>query len=131
MGKYFGTDGFRGHFGSDLTTDHALKIGEFLGFYYKSKGFEGIAIGMDTRESGPFLKTALAMGINSSGINAYDLDVIPTPGVAYICKKYNMPGVVISASHNPYSDNGIKILNERGEKLEETIISAIAEYIEE
>ena len=130
MGKYFGTDGFRGHFGTDLNTDHALKIGQFLGFYYKSKGFEGVVVGMDTRESGPFLKTALAMGVNSSGINVFDLDVIPTPGVAYIAKKYNMPGVVISASHNPYSDNGIKILNERGEKLEETIILAIEEYID-
>ena len=130
MGKYFGTDGFRGRFGTELTLEHALKIGQFLGFYYKTKGFQGIVIGRDTRESGPFLKTAIAKGINESGMNVYDLDVIPTPGVAYIAKSYTMPGVVISASHNPYWDNGIKLLNESGEKMEDSIILAVEEFMD-
>ena len=73
MGKYFGTDGFRGRFGTELTLEHALKIGQFLGFYYKTKGFQGIVIGRDTRESGPFLKTAIAKGINESEMT--------TPGI--------------------------------------------------
>lgn len=130
MGRYFGTDGFRGRFGSELTLEHALKIGKFLGFYYKTKGYQGIVIGRDTRESGPFLKTAIAKGINESGMNVYDLDVIPTPGVAYIAKSYTMPGVVISASHNPYWDNGIKLLNENGEKMEDSIILAVEEFMD-
>lgn len=130
MGKYFGTDGFRGKFGTELTVEHALKIGQFLGFYYKTKGYQGIVVGRDTRESGPFLKTAIAKGINEAGMNVYDLDVIPTPGVAYIAKSYTMPGVVISASHNPYWDNGIKLLNENGEKMEDSIILAVEEFMD-
>ena len=130
MGKYFGTDGFRGRYGSELTLEHAVKIGKFLGFYYGSKEVQGIVIGMDTRESGPFLKTAITMGVNSFGVDVYDLDVIPTPGVAYLAKTYNMPGVVISASHNPYWDNGIKLLNENGEKMEEGIIHALEVFMD-
>ena len=130
MGKYFGTDGFRGRFGESITIEHALKIGEFLGFYYGGKNVEGIIIGVDTRESSPFLKTAVTMGINSFGVDVYDLDVEPTPGVAYLAKIYEMPGVVISASHNPYWDNGIKLFNEKGEKMDDGIIHALEVFMD-
>ena len=122
MSKYFGTDGFRGRFGINITIEHALKIGQYLGFYYSLMNVEGIIIGMDTRESSPFLKTAVTMGINSFGVDVYDLEVTPTPAVAYLSGTYSMPGVMISASHNPYWDNGIKLFNEKGEKMDVFVI---------
>ena len=79
MNKYFGTDGFRGRFGKKITLEHALKIGQFLGFYYGLMNVEGIIIGYDSRESGPFLKTAVTLGITSFGVDVYDLEVVPTP----------------------------------------------------
>ena len=131
MGKYFGTDGFRGKFGKTLTLEHAKKVGQFLGFYYGSKDVAGIVIGMDTRESSPFLKTAITQGANSYGVDVYDLEVITTPGVAYLAKKYGMPGVVLSASHNPYYDNGIKLFNEKGEKMDQCVLDALEIFMDE
>ena len=130
MSKYFGTDGFRGRFGINITIEHALKIGQYLGFYYGLMNVEGIIIGMDTRESSPFLKTAVTMGINSFGVDVYDLEVTPTPAVAYLSGTYNMPGVMISASHNPYWDNGIKLFNEKGEKMDEEVIHALEVFMD-
>ena len=130
MSKYFGTDGFRGRFGKTITLEHALKIGQFLGFYYGLMNVECIIIGYDSRESGPFLKTAVTLGINSFGVDVYDLEVVPTPAVAYLSKCYNMPGVVISASHNPYWDNGIKLFNEKGEKMDDSIIHGLEVFMD-
>ena len=130
MSKYFGTDGFRGRFGIDIKVEHALKIGQYLGFYYGLKNVEGIIIGCDPRESSPFLKTAVTMGINSFGVDVYDLEEVPTPGVAYLSSIYHMPGVMISASHNPYWDNGIKLFNENGEKMDEAVIHALEVFMD-
>jgi phosphoglucosamine mutase len=130
MSKYFGTDGFRGRFGIDIKIELALKIGQYLGFYYGLMNVEAIIIECDPRESSPFLKTAVTMGINSLGVDVYDLEEIPTPGVAYLSSIYQMPGLMISASHNPYWDNGIKLFNENGEKMDEAIIQALDVFMD-
>ena len=114
MGKYFGTDGFRGKAGVDLTSDKAFKVGRFLGWYYVSRS-EGkgakIVIGKDTRRSSYTFESALASGITSSGADAYLLHVTTTPCVSFITRTENFDcGVMISASHNPYYDNGIKVM---------------------
>ena len=132
MGKYFGTDGFRGEANKNLTAAHALKIGEFLGYYFK-KNFNNtnFVIGMDTRLSGKMFEQALASGINSTGGNVSLLGVTTTPSVAYITKTEGFAcGIMISASHNPYYDNGIKLINSNGEKMEEDIILKIEDYID-
>ena len=133
MGKYFGTDGFRGEANVDLTYEHAVKIGRFLGWYYgvrqgkKAK----IVIGKDTRRSSYMFEYALAAGITASGGDAYIMHVTTTPSVSYIARADDFDcGIVISASHNPYYDNGIKLMNSNGEKMDEGTILEIENYID-
>ncbi|MCQ2516788.1 MAG: phosphoglucosamine mutase [Saccharofermentans sp.] len=134
MGKYFGTDGFRGKANVDLTIDHAVKIGRFLGWYYGQNHEDGrakIIIGKDTRRSSYTLEYALACGITSSGSDAYLLHVTTTPSVSYCCRTGEFDcGVMISASHNPYFDNGIKIMRASGQKIEPEIEEKIEAYID-
>ena len=138
MGKYFGTDGFRGEANIDLTADHAYQVGRFLGWYYKElkkrAGNEEetkIVIGKDTRRSSYMFEYALAAGITASGADAYLLHVTTTPSVAYVTRTDEFDcGVMISASHNPFYDNGIKLLNANGEKMEETTIELVEAYLD-
>lgn len=131
MGKYFGTDGFRGQAGVVLTAEHAFKIGRFLGWYYGKERKAKIVIGKDTRRSSYMYENALAAGITSSGSDAYLLHVTTTPCVAYITRTEKFDcGVMISASHNPYTDNGIKLMNCDGEKMDEALLLEIEDYID-
>ncbi|MDO4787540.1 MAG: phosphoglucosamine mutase [Johnsonella sp.] len=135
MGKYFGTDGFRGEANKDLTVEHAYKVGRFLGRYYgrspKDKSRCRIVIGKDTRRSSYMFEYAIAAGITASGADAYLLHVTTTPSVSYVVRTEDFDcGVMISASHNPFYDNGIKVLNGKGEKLEEQVIDLIEDYLE-
>lgn len=133
MGKYFGTDGFRGEANADLTAEHAFKVGRFLGWYYtKQKGERAkIVIGKDTRRSGYMFEYALAGGIVSSGADAYLLHVTTTPSVAYCVRTEGFDcGIMISASHNPFYDNGIKLFNAQGEKTEDTTVELIEAYLD-
>jgi phosphoglucosamine mutase len=133
MGKYFGTDGFRGEANVTLTPTHAYQIGRFLGWYYgKRQGRHcRIVIGKDTRLSGYMLEAALVSGITCSGGDAYMMWVTPTPSVSYITRTEGFDcGVMISASHNPFYDNGIKLLNAQGEKMDEETIQKIEQYID-
>ena len=134
MGKYFGTDGFRGEANVNLTYDHAIKIGRFLGWYYgerlnkKAK----ILIGKDTRRSSYMFEYALCTGLMASGADAYIMHVTTTPSVAYITNVDDFDcGIMISASHNPYYDNGIKLLNGNGEKMDEETILKVEDYIDD
>ncbi len=133
MGKYFGTDGFRGMAGKDLTAEHAFKIGRFLGWYYKkeSSAPARIVIGKDTRRSSYMYENALAAGITASGSDAYLLHVTTTPCVSYITRTENFDcGVMISASHNPFSDNGIKLMNFEGEKMDDSTQDQLERFID-
>ena len=131
MGKYFGTDGCRGKSGSVLTAEHAFKIGRFLGWYYGKEHHAKIVIGKDTRRSSYMYENALAAGITSSGSDAYLLHVTTTPCVAYITRTDNFDcGIMISASHNPYVDNGIKLMNGDGEKMDDEVQDLIEKYID-
>ncbi len=138
MGKYFGTDGFRGEAGVVLTADHAYKIGRFLGWYYgelrRMKGDDEpprIVIGKDTRRSSYMFEYSLVGGLVASGADAYLLHVTTTPSVSWVTRTDEFDcGVMISASHNPYYDNGIKLLNSRGEKMDEKTIELIEEYLD-
>ena len=133
MGKYFGTDGFRGEANVDLTADHAYKVGRFLGWYYSQDKDSGakIVIGKDTRRSSYMFEYALAAGITASGADAYLLHVTTTPSVAYITRTEGFDcGVMISASHNPFYDNGIKLLNGNGEKMEDAVIDLVENYLD-
>ncbi len=132
MSKYFGTDGFRGEANKTLTVDHAFKVGRFLGWYYLQQNPEcRIVIGKDTRRSSYMFEYALAAGITASGADAYLLHVTTTPSVAYVTKTDGFScGIMISASHNPYHDNGIKVINSKGEKLEDETIEKIEAYID-
>ena len=135
MGKYFGTDGFRGEANLGLTADHAYKIGRFLGWYYEQKKEGGerarIVIGKDTRRSSYMFEYALVAGVTASGADAYMLHVTTTPSVAYVARVDGFDcGIMITASHNPFYDNGIKILNGKGEKLEESVIALVEEYLD-
>lgn len=137
MGKYFGTDGFRGEANVNLTADHAYKVGRFLGWYYgelksRSGGGEArIVIGKDTRRSSYMFEYALAAGITASGADAYLLHVTTTPSVAYVTRTDEFDcGVMISASHNLFYDNGIKLLNRNGEKMEEATIDLVEAYLD-
>ncbi len=133
MSKYFGTDGFRGEANRNLTVDHAFKVGRFLGWYYSQGKDEKcrIVIGKDTRRSSYMFEYALAAGITASGADAYLLHVTTTPSVAYVTKTDDFDcGIMISASHNPYYDNGIKVMNGKGEKLDDETIAKIEEYID-
>ena len=136
MGKYFGTDGFRGEANIDLTADHAYKVGRFLGWYFNVKRPAGaeparILIGKDTRRSSYMFEYTLAAGITASGADAYLLHVTTTPSVAYVTRMDDFDcGVMISASHNPFYDNGIKLLNSQGEKMDEETISYVESYLD-
>lgn len=133
MGKYFGTDGFRGKANEDITAIHAFKIGRFLGWYLTNiKGERArIVIGKDTRRSSYMLEYALSSGITASGADAYLLHVTTTPSVAYITVTDGFDsGIMISASHNPYYDNGIKIMNSKGEKQSDELLSLIEDYLD-
>lgn len=133
MGKYFGTDGFRGESGVTLTSDHAYKIGRFIGWYYREKSVQRpkIIIGKDTRRSSYMFEYAIASGLTASGADAYMLHVITTPGVSYAVRQDDFCcGVMISASHNVYTDNGIKLVNSRGEKAEDATLDLIEKYLD-
>ncbi len=132
MGKYFGTDGFRGEANVTLTADHAFQIGRFLGHYYGKNNPEAkIVIGKDTRRSSYMLEYALAAGITASGADAYLLHVTTTPSVSYVTRTDGFDcGVMISASHNPFYDNGIKLLNSSGEKMEQAVLEEIEAYLD-
>ncbi|ACV29178.1 Phosphoglucosamine mutase [Anaerococcus prevotii] len=131
--KYFGTDGFRGEANKTLNVYHAFKIGRFIGDYFsKNKNGNGkILIGKDTRRSSYMYEAALSAGITSSGSNAHLMHVTPTPSVSYITKTEDFDcGIMITASHNPYYDNGIKIINSEGEKMEESFLEELEKYID-
>lgn len=138
MGKYFGTDGFRGEANVNLTADHAYKIGRFLGWYYREMKQQAgdetpakIVIGKDTRRSGYMLEYSLVGGIVASGTDAYIMHVTTTPSVAYIARVDGFDcGIMISASHNPYYDNGIKLINGQGEKMPEDTIRLVEDYLD-
>lgn len=138
MGKYFGTDGFRGEANENLTADHAYKVGRFLGWYYgELKRRNGddtparIIIGKDTRRSSYMFEYTLVGGLVASGADAYLLHVTTTPSVAYVARVDEFDcGIMISASHNPFYDNGIKLINGNGEKMDEKTISYIEDYID-
>ena len=132
MGKYFGTDGFRGEANKGLTADHAYKIGRFLGWYYSQNGNKAkIVIGKDTRRSSYMFEYSLVGGIVASGADAYLMHVTTTPSVAYIERVDEFDcGIMISASHNPYYDNGIKLINGKGEKMDEATIAEVEKYLD-
>ena len=138
MGKYFGTDGFRGEANVNLTADHAFKVGRFLGWYYtqlkRRSGSDDparIVIGKDTRRSSYMFEYSLVGGLVASGADAYLLHVTTTPSVAYVARTDSFDcGIMISASHNPYYDNGIKLINSFGEKMDESVISLIEAYLD-
>ena len=133
MGRYFGTDGFRGEANKNLTVEHAYKVGRFIGWYYhqitgkKCK----VVIGKDTRRSSYMLEYSLVAGLTASGADAYLLHVTTTPSVSYVTRTEDFDcGIMISASHNPFHDNGIKLINGNGEKMDEKTISYIEDYID-
>ena len=138
MGKYFGTDGFRGEANCTLTADHAFRVGRFLGWYYcqlkRRSGSDEparIVIGKDTRRSSYMFEYSLVGGLVASGADAYLLHVTTTPSVAYVAQTDGFDcGIMISASHNPYYDNGIKLINSSGEKMDESVISLVEAYID-
>ena len=134
MGKYFGTDGFRGEANVDLTVEHAYKVGRFLGWFYGQKEPDTrcrVVIGKDTRRSSYMFEYSLVAGLTASGADVYLLHVTTTPSVSYVVRTEGFNcGIMISASHNPFYDNGIKVINERGEKLEESVIKKIEQYLD-
>lgn len=131
MGKYFGTDGFRGEANVVLNVEHAFKVGRFLGWYFGRDRKAQIVIGKDTRRSSYMFEYALVAGLTASGADAYLLHVTTTPSVSYVVRTENFDcGIMISASHNPYYDNGIKIINGNGQKVEAEIECQIEEYID-
>ena len=131
MGKYFGTDGFRGEANVNLTVEHAFKVGRYLGWYYGQDHKARIVIGKDTRRSSYMFEYALAAGLTASGADAYLLHVTTTPSVSYVTRTEDFDcGIMISASHNPYYDNGIKVINGKGHKLEAEVEEKIEAYID-
>ncbi|MDD7770399.1 phosphoglucosamine mutase [Suipraeoptans intestinalis] len=131
MGKYFGTDGFRGEANEVLTVEHAFKVGRFLGWYYGQDHKARVVIGKDTRRSSYMFEYALVAGLTASGANAYLLHVTTTPSVSYVTRTENFDcGIMISASHNPFYDNGIKVINGKGHKLEAEVEAEIEKYID-
>lgn len=134
MGKYFGTDGFRGEANVTLTVDHAFKVGRFLGWYYGKNHENGkakIVIGKDTRRSSYMFEYSLVAGLTASGVDAYLLHVTTTPSVSYVARTEDFDcGIMISASHNPFYDNGIKLINAAGEKMKEDVIAEIEKYLD-
>ena len=134
MGKYFGTDGFRGEANKTLTAEHAYKIGRFLGWYFRHESEQErckVVIGKDTRRSSYMFEYSLVAGLTASGADAYLLHVTTTPSVSYVARTEDFDcGIMISASHNPYFDNGIKLLNSNGEKMDEETILKVEEYLD-
>lgn len=131
MGKYFGTDGARGRANQTLTLDMAIKIGRFLGYYYSKDRHARIVIGKDTRLSSDMFEAAIIAGATSTGANVYTIGVCPTPCVSYLIRKDNFDcGVMISASHNPYHDNGIKLFNGEGKKMNPEVEDMIEAFID-
>lgn len=134
MGKYFGTDGFRGEANVNLTVEHAFQVGRFLGWYYSQKHEDTrcqVVIGKDTRRSSYMFEYSLVAGLTASGADVYLLHVTTTPSVSYVVRTEGFDcGIMISASHNPYYDNGIKVMNGNGEKLEESVIAEIEKYLD-
>ena len=138
MGKYFGTDGFRGTANENLTADHAFKVGRFIGWYYgELKRRNGddtparIVIGKDTRRSSYMFEYSLVGGLTASGADAYLLHVTTTPSVAYVSRVDGFDcAIMISASHNPYHDNGLKLINGNGEKMEDDVIDLVEAYLD-
>ena len=138
MGRYFGTDGFRGEAGKTLTAEHAYSVGRFLGWYFgELKRRNGdttpprVVIGKDTRRSSYMFEYTIISGLTASGADAYMLHVTTTPSVAYITRVDGFDcGIMISASHNPYYDNGIKLINSHGEKMDENTIALIESYLD-
>ena len=131
MGKYFGTDGFRGEANVKLTVEHAFKVGRYLGWYFGQEHKARIVIGKDTRRSSYMFEYALAAGLTASGADAYLLHVTTTPSVSYVTRTEDFDcGIMISASHNPYYDNGIKLINSKGHKIEAEVEEKIEAYID-
>ena len=134
MGKYFGTDGFRGEANVDLTVEHAYQVGRFLGWYYGQEDREKrcrVVIGKDTRRSSYMFEYSLVAGLTASGADVSLLHVTTTPSVSYVVRTEGFDcGIMISASHNPFYDNGIKVINGNGEKLEERVIEKIEQYLD-
>ena len=134
MGKYFGTDGFRGEANVNLTVEHAFKVGRFLGWFYGRNHEDGkakVVIGKDTRRSSYMFEYSLVAGLTASGADVYLLHVTTTPSVAYVARIDDFDcGIMISASHNPYYDNGIKLINDKGEKMREDVIDEIEKYLD-
>lgn len=132
MGKYFGTDGFRGEANIDLTVEHAYKVGRFLGWYFGKEHRAQIVIGKDTRRSSYMFEYSLAAGLTASGADVYLLHVTTTPSVSYVVRTENFDcGIMISASHNPFYDNGIKLINGMGQKMEAAVEEQIEKYIDD
>ena len=131
MGKYFGTDGFRGKANDNLTAMHAFEVGRFLGWYYGRNQKARVVVGKDTRRSSYMLEYALCAGLTASGADAYLLHVTTTPSVSYVTRTDGFDcGVMISASHNPFYDNGIKLLNREGEKMDDATINLVEAYLD-
>lgn len=134
MGKYFGTDGFRGEANVDLTVEHAYRVGRFLGWFYGKRNPGSrcrVVIGKDTRRSSYMFEYSLVAGLTASGADVYLLHVTTTPSVSYVVRTEEFDcGIMISASHNPFYDNGIKVINEKGEKLEEEVITEVERYLD-
>ena len=132
MGKYFGTDGFRGEANKNLTVEHAFKIGRYLGWHFGQNHKAKVVIGKDTRRSSYMFESALCAGLTASGADAYLLHVTSTPSFSYVARADDFDcGIMISASHNPYYDNGIKLINSNGEKMDEQLLDAIEAYIDD
>ncbi|MDE7309374.1 MAG: phosphoglucosamine mutase [Lachnospiraceae bacterium] len=131
MGRYFGTDGFRGEANVTLNVEHAYKVGRYLGWYFGKNHKARVVIGKDTRRSSYMFEYALAAGLTASGADAYLLHVTTTPSVSYVVRTEEFDcGIMISASHNPFYDNGIKVINGQGMKLEASIEAEIEDYID-
>lgn len=131
MGKYFGTDGVRGRANEGLTLDMSIRIGQYLGWYYSKERHARILIGKDTRLSGDMFELGLAAGATSMGAQVYLLGVCPTPSISYLIQKERFDcGIMVSASHNPFYDNGIKVFNGEGVKMEESVLLEIEDYMD-
>lgn len=131
MGKYFGTDGFRGEANKNLTVEHAYKVGRFLGWYFGQDHKAKVVLGKDTRRSSYMFEYALVSGLTASGADAYLLHVTTTPSVSYVTRTEDFDcGIMVSASHNPFYDNGIKIINSKGQKMEAGVEELIEQYID-
>ena len=132
MSKYFGTDGFRGEANCSLTVDHAFKIGKFVGNYFRKDGHRPmVVIGKDTRRSSYMFEAALCAGLTASGADAHILHVTTTPSVSYVVKADDFDcGIMITASHNPFQDNGIKLINAQGEKMEQSMLDELEAYLD-